>query len=256
MGAHEVANTGYTRGVAVYERARPSYPLPALAELADALGLEAGRVAVDLGAGTGLFTRLLMLTRAHVIAVEPVAAMRRRLAEVLPSVTAVEGTAEHTGLPDASAHAVVAAQSWHWFDADAAFAEVERVLAPGGGLALVWNSFDPAVPWVRDYKDVSFRRAPDGLPNHRTSPWRKVLAARPGWQELQERHFANPHSTSREGVIDRMLSTSHIACLDAGEQARVRREVEEVLDTYPETRGQDRLELPYVTELYWTRRIN
>ncbi|MDI2126698.1 class I SAM-dependent methyltransferase [Yinghuangia seranimata] len=254
MGAHEVARTGYTRAVDVYERARPSYPLPALAELSDALGLEAGRTVVDLGAGTGLFTRLLALTGARVVAVEPVAAMRGRLAELLPSVEVADGTAERTGLPEGSADAVVAAQAWHWFDGDAALGEVEHVLAPGGGLGLVWNTYDDDVPWVRDYQDIYMRRAPAGLPSHREGTWRATLTARPGWGGLQERHFANPHRMSREGVIDRMLSSSHIACLDAAEQARVRREVEDVLDGHPETRGRDHVELPYVTDVYWTVR--
>lgn len=256
MGAHEVAKAGYTRAVDVYERARPSYPLPALAALADALELGAGRTVVDVGAGTGLFTRLLALTGAHVVAVEPVAAMRGRLAELLPSVTVADGTAEHTGLPRGAVDAVVAAQAWHWFDMDAALAEAERVLTSGGGLGLVWNSYDDTVAWVRDYQDVYFRRAPAGLPSHQDGRWRAALAARPGWGALEERHFPNPHGMSRDGVIDRMLSSSHIACLDAAEQAQVRREVEDVLDAHPETRGRDHLELPYVTDVYWTVRGN
>jgi SAM-dependent methyltransferase len=186
-----VARTGYTRAVDVYERARPSYPLPALAELSEALGLVAGRTVVDIGAGTGLFTRLLALTGARVIAVEPVAAMRGRLAELLPSVTVADGTAEHTGLAEGSADAVVAAQAWHWFDADAALAEVEHVLTPGGGLGLVWNTYDENVPWVRDYQDIYFRRAPEGLPSHQTGAWRTALEARPG-ERAARKAFPEP----------------------------------------------------------------
>lgn len=141
--------------------------MAALAELADALPLEAGRTVVDLGAGTGKFTRLLALTGAEVIAVEPVTEMRERLAELLPGVRVTAGTAEATGLPDGCADAVVAAQSWHWFQEDEALAEVERLLRPGGSLALVWNTYDTSVPWVRDYQDIVFRLAPRDLP----SPW-------------------------------------------------------------------------------------
>lgn len=134
--------------------------MAALAELADALPLQAGRTVVDLGAGTGKFTRLLALTGAHVLAVEPVAEMRARLSELLPGVTVTAGTAEATGLPDGCADAVVAAQSWHWFQEADALAEVERLLRPGGALALVWNTYDTSVPWVRDFQDIYFRLAP------------------------------------------------------------------------------------------------
>jgi SAM-dependent methyltransferase len=249
-----VARNGYSRAAEVYQRARPSYPLPALAELSDALGLAAGRTVVDLGAGTGLFTRLLALTGAQVVAVEPVAEMRGRLADLLPSVTVTDGTAERTGLPENSADAVVAAQAWHWFDGDAALGEVEHVLTPGGGLGLVWNTYDDAVPWVRDYQEIYRRRAPEGLPSHQDGVWRARLAARPGWGDVQERHFPNPQRMPREGVVERMLSSSHIACLDAAAQDRVRREVEDVLEAHPETRGHSHVEIPYTTDVYWTVR--
>jgi SAM-dependent methyltransferase len=254
VGVHEVAGTGYQRGAETYERARPSYPLPVLAELADALDLRSGRTVVDLGAGTGKFTRLLALTGARVIAVEPVTAMRERLASLLPSVVVGAGTAECTGLPDAGVDAVVAAQAWHWFDGPAALAEVERILAPGGGLALVWNTYDASVPWVRDYQDIYFRRAPSGLPRHLDGAWRALWEGRPGWGPIAEFHVPNPHPSTREGVVERMLSSSHLAALGEDEQDEVRREVEAVLDACADTRGRDRIEVPYVTNTYWVRR--
>lgn len=252
MGAHEVANTG-SRRTGVYERTCPSYPLTALAELADALALGAGRTVVDLGAGTGLFTRLLALTGARVVAVEPVAAMRGRLAELLPSVTVADGTAEHTGLPGGSAHAVVAAQVWHRFDRGAALTEVEHVLTAGGGLGLVWNSYDESVPWVRAYREVLARHTPQVPP---ACAWRTALESRPGWGPVREGHFANPHGVSRDAVIDRVLTSRGVRGLDPPDRARVRREVEDVLDGHQETRGRDRIELPYVTDVYWAVRVN
>lgn len=256
MGAHEVADTGNRRVGEVCEGTGPSYPLTALAELADALALGAGRTVVDLGAGAGLFTRLLALTGARVVAVEPVAALRGRLADLLPSVTVADGTAERTGLAGGSAHAVVAAQAWHRFDSAAALTEAEHVLAPGGGLGLVWNTYDETVPWVRASLDVLTRHAPRALPGPRACAWREALEARPGWGPVRERHFANPHGMSRAAVIDRVLSGRGIRALDEAGRARVRREVEDVLDTHPETRGRDRLELPYVTDVYWSVRTN
>jgi SAM-dependent methyltransferase len=228
--------------------------MAALKELADALPLQGGRTVVDLGAGTGKFTRLLALTGAEVIAVEPVREMRERLAELLPGVAVTDGTAEDTGLADGSADAVVAAQSWHWFDAAGALAEVERLLRPGGALALVWSTYDTSVPWVREFQDIYFRRTPRDLPSPLDGGWRAAFTGRPGWSALEERHWANPHPTTVDDVVERMMSSSHIVVLGAAEQERVRAEMLDLLRRQGATHGEQRLEMPYTTDVYWLRR--
>jgi SAM-dependent methyltransferase len=228
--------------------------MAALAELADALPLQAGRTVVDLGAGTGKFTRLLALTGAEVIAVEPVTQMRERLAELLPGVATTAGTAEDTGLPDACADAVVAAQSWHWFAAPDALAEVERLLRPDGALALVWNTYDTSVPWVREFQDIYFRCAPRDLPSPLDEGWRDAFEGRPGWSAVHERHWPNPHSTTVADVVERMMSSSHIVVLGADEQEQVRAQAVRLLERQGATRGEQRLEMPYTTDVYWLRR--
>ena len=86
-----------------YERARPDYPDQALAWLADRLGLRPGRTVLDLAAGTGKLTRLLVRTGARVVAVEPVAGMRARLTGSVPDEDVLDGTAEDLPLtPDRS----------------------------------------------------------------------------------------------------------------------------------------------------------
>src|SRR5690606_36381503 len=129
----------------LYAQARPSYPRTVLGwVLADD-----PRVVVDVGAGTGLFTRLISAPGRTVIAVEPSRPMLDELSRTLPGVVALEAPAEAMPLPDASADAVVCAQAWHWVDPPAASAEAARVLRPGGSLTLLWNLRDERVPWVR-----------------------------------------------------------------------------------------------------------
>lgn len=228
--------------------------MTALAELADTLPLHAGRTVVDLGAGTGKFTRLLALTGAEVIAVEPVPEMRERLAELLPGVVVTAGTAEDTGLAGGCADAVVAAQSWHWFHEERALAEVERLLRPGGALGLVWNTYDTSVPWMRDFQEIYFHHAPRDLPSPLDERWRDALTARPGWSRLEERHWPNPHPTTVADVVERMMSSSHIVVLGAEEQEKVRARAVELLERHGATSGEQRLEVPYTTDVYWLRR--
>jgi SAM-dependent methyltransferase len=129
-----------------YDRLRPS----AAPEAVDWLVPLATGVAVDVAAGTGLFTRLLADRVPTVYAVEPDDRMRAVLAERSPGVTALAGTGERIPLPDASADALFVSSAWHWLDPDRAIPEIARVLRDGGRLGVLWTSRDRDVEWVRD----------------------------------------------------------------------------------------------------------
>ncbi|MGZ4576463.1 MAG: class I SAM-dependent methyltransferase [Mycobacterium sp.] len=107
-------------------------------------------VAVDLGAGTGLFTRALVGRAAEVIAVEPDARMRAVLEGRTPGVSVVEGRGESIPLPDAAVDAVFVSSAWHWMDHERAVPEIARVLRDGGRFGLIWTSRDRDVEWVRN----------------------------------------------------------------------------------------------------------
>ncbi len=103
----------------------------------------------DIGAGTGISSRLLADRGHRVLAIEPNAAMRAA-AEPHELVTAIDATAEDTTLPDASIDVIVCAQAFHWFRPREAVAEFARILRPGGRLALMWNVRDDSDPLTAD----------------------------------------------------------------------------------------------------------
>jgi len=72
---HEVAKAGFS-DPGDYEAARPSYPPDAIDWLVEHLRISPGRRVVDLAAGTGKLTRLLVPAGADLVAAEPVAGMR------------------------------------------------------------------------------------------------------------------------------------------------------------------------------------
>jgi SAM-dependent methyltransferase len=127
-----------------YDRVRPGPAAAALDWLVPA-GCE---VAVDLAAGTGLFTRALLGRAARVVAVEPDARMREVLARRSPELDVREGWGEAMPLPDASADAVLVSTAWHWLDLPRAVPEIARVLRPGGRLGVIWTSRDRDEDWV------------------------------------------------------------------------------------------------------------
>jgi SAM-dependent methyltransferase len=104
---------------------------------------------LEIGAGTGVLTRLLAERVAHVTAVEPDARMRAVLAARDAGVEVLAGQAEELPVATASYDVVIAASAWHWVDEDRAVPEVARVLRPGGRLSLVWSGPDRSVDWMR-----------------------------------------------------------------------------------------------------------
>src|SRR5262249_9178312 len=126
---------------------RPDYPEAAMAYLLARCRLQPGSRIVDIGCGTGISSRRLAACGLQAIGIEPNDEMRRQaeLIAVAPGVAVPvyrSGKAEATGLPDAYADAVLAAQAFHWFDAESALCEFFRILLPGGWLALIWNERD------------------------------------------------------------------------------------------------------------------
>src|SRR5438874_7103964 len=125
-----------------YERGRPGWPR----EILDLPGLPSAATVLDLGAGTGKLTRLLVPTFGRVVALEPAEAMRRLLVALCPEAELLAGSAEEIPLADASVDAVFAAEAFHWFYGDRGLAEIARVLRPRGALVVMWNL--PAAPSV------------------------------------------------------------------------------------------------------------
>lgn len=137
-----------------YERYRPTPPSAVVDWL---LPEHRGRV-VDLGAGTGRLTQLLLDRADEVVAVDPDERMRAVLEREVPGARAVDGRGESIPLSDGSVDAVLAATSWHWMDPIATLSEVARVLVPGGVLGVMWNGADAMGSAVSKARSVHSRR--------------------------------------------------------------------------------------------------
>ena len=247
MGVNQAAAQGFERGADAYERGRPGYPETAVRWMLERLGISAGSTVVDLGAGTGKLTRLLLPSGAHLIGVEPVPAMRRTFARVLPGVAIVDGTAESMPLAAGSVDAVLAAQAFHWFATRRALEEIHRVLRPGGGLALIWNRRDLRDP-LQASLDAIVQPHRGAAPAHEGDQWREVIEGNPRFEPAGERQFAQAQEVDADGVVDRVLSTSFIASLGEPARSQVVQQVREVIATHSE------LILRYVTDVFLFRR--
>lgn len=245
---------GFDRAAATYERARPDYPAAAVRHLARVLGLGPRRTVVELGSGTGKFTRALAPLGAARVAVEPTAGMRAVFERTVPGVLALDGTAEDIPLPNGIADAVVAAQAFHWFRAGPTLRELRRVLRPAGGLGLIWNYRDETSGGPRGLSEIinPYRRR---SPTTRDLTWRSALAdSRSGFTEVRHRAYRHEQRLSPALVVDRVLSVSVIALLPVAQRRTVAARVRHLLRNDPASRGRNRIVLPYRTDVYWCYR--
>jgi ubiquinone/menaquinone biosynthesis C-methylase UbiE len=227
-----------------YERARPTYPAEALDWVAEAVPLAAGDTVVDVGAGTGKLTRLLVERGYEVLAVEPVDEMRAVLAERVPNARVVAGTAEAIPVADGSARAVTAAQAYHWFEPERAEPEIARVLEPAGALVIVVN--------VRDKEDALQARLEELMSRYRgeypNRNWPDTWTDHPLFVP-EYREFRYEHLVERDTFVERVSSVSWIAALPGDENGRVRAEAAALVSDLPEP-----IRMPYVTQVYVCRR--
>ena len=251
---HEVAAAGFSNP-GDYEAARPSYPPDAVAWFVENLRIAPGATVVDLAAGTGKLTRLLVPAGASLIAAEPVAGMRATFRAVLPNVPIIATTAEQLPFRDGSLDAVTIAQAFHWFDEDRAIAALARAVRVGGRVGLVWNARDRSVPWVNDVWAIMDRV-------EKRAPWRdhenwrdSALRDRPGFGPLNAAEFRHEQTVTPAAMVQRVASVSHVAVLPPAERESVLEEVRTVLRTDPMTRDRDELQVPYRVDCYWFERV-
>lgn len=205
---HPSAAAGFKSAADVYERARPSYPQDAIDWLVAQTGLRPGKTVVDLGAGTGKLTRLLVPTGARVIAVEPIPEMRAHI----ESAELLDGTAEEIPLPDGSADVVTVAQAFHWFDHDRALPEIHRVLRDGGSLVLVWNMRDLDDPVQRGVEEL-LRPLRVDVPGQIAGAWREPLARSHLFGPSTRAEFGYAQRFTTDDLCDRVASTSFVAAM-------------------------------------------
>ncbi|MGI8421042.1 MAG: class I SAM-dependent methyltransferase [Gaiellaceae bacterium] len=182
-----------------YERGRPGWP----PGVVDVPGLPPPATVLELGAGTGKLTRLLVAAFDRVVAVEPADAMRLLLVPLCPDAEALAGTAQEIPLAEASVDAVFAAEAFHTFDGERALAEIARVLRPRGALVLMWNlPAGPTAPSIAAVERLLSERGPkpgevsyDPLdlrgPSYRFREW-GLAFAESLFEPLQEARLPNP----------------------------------------------------------------
>ncbi|KAF7440539.1 hypothetical protein PC9H_000885 [Pleurotus ostreatus] len=239
---HAVAQSGFGKGTnELYDKARPSYQPYVLSHIRNAVKGESPLNIVELGAGTGIFTRALL---AHpdwassiksLRAIEPSEGMREVFSKSVNDerVTVTEGTFDTTNVEDGWADLVVVAQAFHWCpDYDRAAAEFARILKPDGVVVLVWNLEDrEGASWVAQLRD-RYESYEQGTPQFRLDLWRQVFDT-PSYQKHfkphEEKKWQYKLTSDLNGVVNRAFSKSYISVLPDEEKAAVKSSILDIV---------------------------
>jgi SAM-dependent methyltransferase len=239
-----------------YRRHRPSYPVAVAALIRDTCGFGPGAPIADIGAGTGLLTRILLEAGFDVTAVEPNEQMLEAAIDELrhfPLFRPVAGAAEATGLAECSFDAITVAQAFHWFDREAARVEFERILRPGGWVFVIRNHrLADANPFARDLENLLNRLVEryGELPHRNREARERAIEDFFPAGAVRFAQFDNPNTLNWEGLRGRVLSVSYTPT--AGQPGH--HELFSALEEIFETHARDgRVTFPQVTEVHYGR---
>jgi len=253
---HQISKSGFNDATAdAYEQARPSYPKGTVQYIKEVItnkGLPSTLNVLELGAGTGKFTRSFFETSLvgeqqqdlNYTATEPSDGFREVLAKSAPSGVSqiMAATGDAINVPSGSQDAVIVAQAFHWMASEATLQEVRRVLKPGGAFIMVWNALDVNISWIHELEmDILTRRYDDkATPRYITMDWERAFstaAAKTSFSPLTK--WSNPINACSEVtaqfIVDRMLSVSVVAMRSKEEQEAMATEIFDLVRTHPET---------------------
>lgn len=242
----------FSNRVANYVKYRPGYPPQVLELLRSEMGLTPSSIIADIGSGTGISAKLFLENGNAVYGVEPNEAMRKAAEEFLknfPNFRSIYGTAEDTGLPTASVDFAIAAQAFHWFNPEKTRAEFERILKPGGHIALIWNERQlDTTEFLRGYENLLLKYAGDYTRVRHENVDEEVLGEF-FRKDFKRASFPNEQVFDFEGLKGRMLSSSY---MPTESDERFEPLTKELLELFAKHAENGRIKVFYDTNVFYT----
>ncbi|MBI1746249.1 MAG: class I SAM-dependent methyltransferase [Acidobacteria bacterium] len=236
-----------------YNQCRPDYPQVLFDDLLTEFRLPRDALIIDIGAGTGRAALAMAARRVRVIGLDPSPPMleeaKRNAIELgLLSVSWHVGAAEDTGLPSGIADAIIMAQAFHWVRPAEALTEFQRVLKPGGGLAVFWNSRDLTQPHLLTMEKLIKTYNPQCHSRYQEKAWGDVIDASGRFHNIRHKLYRHSSRVSIEGIISLTRSFSYVRnVLDEARTLAFEMDLREQMAAL----AQDgMLEMAYITDLW------
>ena len=172
----------------MYDDARPGYPAAVRAAILEYCGGPPTEV-VELGAGTGKATGLLLELGAPLTAIEPDARMAALLRRRFPAAEVANTSFEDWTAPAGCVGLIACATAWHWMDPATRHARARAALRPYGALAIFYHRYNYADPAQSAAIDELLRRLDPSVPEKDEHWVFDDLTAAGVWSQVEERRF-------------------------------------------------------------------
>jgi len=234
-----------------YVKYRPGYPPEVLGLFRDEMNLSASSVVADIGAGTGISSKIFAANGNEVLGVEPNELMREAAEEFLrdfPNFRATRGTAENTTLAENSVDFVVAAQAFHWFDETNTRKEFKRILKNDGFVVLLWNERQlDTTAFLRDYESFLVEFGTD-YEKVRHDNITKETLLNFFQTDFRQAVFQNRQTVDFNGLKGRMLSSSYMPSAENPRFAEMLKKLESLFAEHAEN---GRIDILYNTKIFY-----
>jgi len=243
----------FSNRVENYVKYRPGYPPEVLGLFRDRMGLTDSSVIADIGSGPGLSAKIFLENGNTVYGVEPNVKMREAAAEYLkdfPKFRNIDGTSEHTTLPDSAVQFVIAAQAFHWFDPDKTRPEFKRILKYAGWIALLWNERQlDTTPFLTEYERLLLKYANDYTKVRHENIDEESLAKffNVGFERAT---FQNEQIFDFDGIKGRLLSSSYMPSESDEVYPAM---IDELKSLFAKHAENDKIKVFYDTNIYYTQ---
>jgi ubiquinone/menaquinone biosynthesis C-methylase UbiE len=220
-----------------YAKYRPTYPQAAIDWILQGMGAPDKLRVADIGAGTGISSRLFAERGAQVVAVDPNPEMLAQ-ARKHTRIRFVTAAAEETGLPSGSFNLVTCFQAFHWFKTRAALGEFQRILKPRGRLAAVWNTRDRTDAFTAEYSTLIESFGEDAKTIERArgmGPVAETLSEG-GFSHVERAEIRHFHRMDEAGFIGYARSTSYLP-RDGAAYERLRDGLFAIYEQYADAEG-------------------